>query len=100
VHIVKYAAYAAVSVDATAAAAAATTAAAAAEQPWAGTLIEKIKSKGPLRCIVCFGTGQRFPGTPHKTNKTKFQIRKISKKKNVIQDFKRRSNKCRSEQDG
>jgi len=99
VHIVKYAAYAAVSVDATAAAAAATTAAAAAEQPWAGTLIEKIKSKGPLRCIVCFGTGQRFPGTPHKTNKTKFQIRKISKK-NVIQDFKRRSNKCRSEQDG
>jgi hypothetical protein len=82
VHIVKYAAYAAVSVDATAAAAAATTAAAAAaEQPWAGTLIEKIKSKGPLRCIVCFGTGQRFPGTPHKTNKTKFQIRKISKKK-------------------
>jgi hypothetical protein len=100
VHIVKYAAYAAVSVDATAAAAAATTAAAAAEQPWAGTLIEKIKSKGPLRCIVCFGTGQRFPGTPHKTNKTKFQIRKISKKKCVIQDFKRRSNKCRSEQDG
>jgi len=82
VHIVKYAAYAAVSVDATAAAAAATaTAAAAAEHPWAGTLIEKIKSKGPLRCIVCFGTGQRFPGTPHKTNKTKFQIRKISKKK-------------------
>ena len=66
-HIVKYAAYAAVSVDATAAAAAATAAAAAAEQPWAGTLIEKITTKGPLRCIVCFGTGQRFSGTPHKT---------------------------------
>ena len=80
-HIVKYAAYAAVSVDATAAAAAATTAAAAAEQPWAGTLIEKIKSKGPLRCIVCFGTGQRFSGTPHKTKQNQISNTEDFKKK-------------------
>ena len=90
-HIVKYAAYAAVSVDATAAAAAATTAAAAAaEQPWAGTLIEKITTKGPLRCIVCFGTGQRFSGTPHKTKQNQISNTEDLKKKNVIQDFKRR----------
>jgi hypothetical protein len=82
VHIVKYAAYAAASVEATATAAAATAAAAAAEHPRTGALIENDQTEraAPLHRARLYFAGQRISGKPHKKNKITTQIRKISKK--------------------
>ena len=79
-HIVKYAAYAAASVEATAAAAAAT-AAAAAEHPRPRALIanDQTERAAPLHRARLYIAGQRISGTPHKKNKITTQIRKISK---------------------
>jgi len=71
VHTVKYAAYAAASVEATATAAAATAAAAAAEHPRTGALIENDQTEraAPLHRARLYFAGQRISGTPHKKNK-------------------------------
>ena len=72
-HIVKYAAYAAASVEATATAAAATAAAAAAEHPRTGALIENDQTEraAPLHRAEENSQGNGFPALH--TNKTKFK---------------------------
>jgi len=83
VHTVKYAAYAAASVEATATAAAATAAAAAAEHPRTGALIENDQTEraAPLHRARLYFAGQRISGTPHKKNKIQPKYGRFQKKK-------------------
>jgi len=91
VHIVKYAAYADASVEATATAAAATAAAAAAEHPRTGALIENDQTEraAPLHRAEENSQGNGFPALH--TNKTKLKSKYGRFQKNI-------NSKCRSEQ--